>query len=297
MTIRPGSTSSSAEPVIARTTGCRVNGLTAPSARRNGESLVLRECRCHGRPERDRVALEIRVVDPDRVEAAVAGLAGPPRSHRRCRRGRRVRARSAGRGVAMSLRSARCCRGRPCYVRRYPRPYAGMSADGELARAAAARRSSARRDRAGGRRRPNRWTEGRVRDRDRALHGRVDLAVVGERPALRTFRTWPLLRLPLPSAASSNVTVCAVSSPLVQVTLSPTFAFTDAGLNAKFLIVTAVTAPPPPPVEGAADAAAAGAAAGGAAVGARRSERRLVLLSRWCRSRRRRQGARRRQGR
>src|SRR6478672_1029947 len=67
-------------------------------------------------------------------------------------------------------------------------------------------------------------------------------------------------------AASSNVTVCAVSSPLVHVTLSPALAFTDAGLNAKFLIVTAVTAPPPPPVEGAADAAAEGAAAGGAAV-------------------------------
>ena len=38
MTIRPGSISSSAEPVIARTTGCRVNGLTAPSATRKPAS-------------------------------------------------------------------------------------------------------------------------------------------------------------------------------------------------------------------------------------------------------------------
>ena len=33
---RPGAISSSAEPVMASTTGCRVNGLTAPSATRNG---------------------------------------------------------------------------------------------------------------------------------------------------------------------------------------------------------------------------------------------------------------------
>jgi GNAT superfamily N-acetyltransferase len=73
----------------------------------------------------------------------------------------------------------------------------------------------------------------------------------------------PGFRLPLPATdASSNVTVCAVSSPLVQATLSPILTVTVGGLKAKFLIETSWR--PPPAAEGAAEG---GAADGGAADG------------------------------
>src|ERR1700675_1686737 len=74
---------------------------------------------------------------------------------------------------------------------------------------------------------------------------------------------------------SSRLAVCGTESPLVKVTVWPTFAWMSAGPKAKSLIATATcpaallsaqAAPPPPAaVLGAADAATDGAAADGAA--------------------------------